>query len=99
MLMSEPMDRTTLRIFWSSETHRGVIKRLHGATTDGVVHDLGIWADSTEIKSGRQEHTIPYDSVEAAVKRITEKYLDFHIVSQPDVVAAFESQEVGNRAQ
>jgi hypothetical protein len=93
MLMSEPMDRTTLPIFWSSETHRGVIKRLHGTTTDGVVHDLGVWADSTEIKSGKNESTIPHDSVEAALARLAEKYPGFHVVSEPDVVAFMEKTE------
>jgi len=60
---------------------------LHGTTTDGVLHDLGIWADSTEIKTGRHEHTIPYDSVGAAVERLAEKYPGFRQLTEPDVVA------------
>ncbi len=76
-------------IFWDSETHRGSIRRLSGTAADGAVHDLGIWVYSTAIKTGKHEHTLPYDSVEAAVERLAEKYPDFHVVSEPDAVAAF----------
>ncbi len=44
-----------LPIFWSSATHQGVIKHLQGTSADGVVHDLGVWADAKERKSGRTE--------------------------------------------
>lgn len=77
-----------LPIFWASATHRGSIRRLTGTTADGVIHDLGIWADGVEIKTGRREHTLPYDSVEAAVKRLAEKYEGFHVVDKSlDAVA------------
>lgn len=76
-----------LPIFWASDTHHGVIKRTQGTTPNGVVHDLGIWASAAETKTGREEHTLPYDSVEAAMKRLTEKYPGFHVVSGPDAVA------------
>ncbi len=78
-----------LPIFWSSATHQGVIKHLQGTSADGVVHDLGVWADAKERKSGRTEATIPYDSVEAAERRLAEKYDGFHVVIEPDAVAAF----------
>ena len=97
MLMNEPMDRTTLPIFWSSETHRGVVRRLAGSSGDGKVCDLGIWVSAVEKKTGREEGALPYDSVEQAVERLGEKYLGFRVVASPDVVA-FEGHEIGNRA-
>jgi hypothetical protein len=92
--MSESMDRTTLPIFWSSETHRGLIRCLAGTTADGKVCDLGIWVSTTEKKTGREESTVPYNSIERTVARLAEKYSGFHVVSEPDAVAAFEGQEV-----
>jgi hypothetical protein len=76
-------------IFWESETHRGSIRCLAGTTADGKVCDLGIWVSATEKKTERQEHIIPYNSVDAALTRLAEKYSDFHIVTEMDVVAAF----------
>ena len=75
-------------VFWNSATHRGSIKRLNGTTPDGVTHDLGIWGDATEIKTGNDEHTLPYDSVEAAVRRLAQKYEGFHAVSEPDALGS-----------
>jgi hypothetical protein len=97
-MTEEEQSTMDLPIHWISETHVGVIRHLQGTTADGVVHDLGIWTYATEKKSGRTESAIPYDSIDAAMKRLTEKYPGFHVVTEPDVVAMFESQEVGNRA-
>jgi hypothetical protein len=74
-------------VFWSSDTHRGSIRRLRVNTADGITHDMGMWTDATEIKTGRREHDLPHESVEAAVKRLTEKYPGFCIVTEPDAVA------------
>jgi len=77
------MDKTAT-IFWASDTHHGSIKHYDA---DGVLLDLCAWVDATETKSGRTEHTLPYSSAEAAMKRLTEKYLGFHVVSEPDTVS------------
>lgn len=73
-------------VLWSSDTHRGSIMRYHGTTADGVIHDHGFWADATELKTGRHELALPYDSVEAAMKRLAEKYDGFHVVREPDAL-------------
>jgi hypothetical protein len=80
------MDKTET-VFWSSNTHRGSIRRLNGTSADGITHDHGIWADATEIRSGRTEHTIPHGSVEAAMKRLAEKYPGFRVVSEPEATS------------
>jgi hypothetical protein len=68
-------------VFWRSDTHQGSIQRGQGTTAGGVTHDLGIWAGATEIKTGRREHDLPYDSVKAAMKRLAEKYPGFQVVA------------------
>jgi hypothetical protein len=77
-------DKTEI-IFWASGTHEGSIYRGHGTLFGGEPVDLGIWADATETKTRRREHTLPYDSVEAALKRLAEKYDGFHVVTEPAV--------------
>jgi hypothetical protein len=74
-------------VFWRSDTHQGSILRLTTTTFDGEPVDVGIWADATEIKTGRAEHALPYDSVEAALKRLTEKYGPVSLVGEPDAVS------------
>jgi hypothetical protein len=77
----------TETVFWRSDTHHGSIQRGQGTTADGVSHDLGFWADATETKTGRTEHALPYDSVGAAMKRLTQKYEGFRAVSEPGAVS------------
>jgi hypothetical protein len=79
-------DIETKHVLWSSATHRGSIRRLKVTAFDGVLHDMGIWADATEIKSGRHEHALPYDSLEAAVRRLTEKYGAVNTVGELDTL-------------
>ncbi len=78
-------DKTDI-IFWASDTHEGSIFRGHGTLFGGEPVDLGVWAEVTETRTGRREHTLPYDSVEAAVGRLIEKYPGFHFVSKPDAM-------------
>jgi hypothetical protein len=74
-------DKTDI-IFWASDTHEGSIFRGDGTLLGGVPVDLGVWAEATETRTGRREHTLPYESVEAALKRLAEKYNEgFHVTS------------------
>ena len=73
--------------------HRGQLKRLQGTTADGVVCDLGIWSSAAEKKTGRSEPTLPYDSLEAALVRLAEKYPGFYAVASPDAVAVLTGGE------
>ena len=79
-------DKTDI-IFWASDTHEGSIFRGHGALFGGEPVDLGVWAEGTEARTGRREHTLPYDSVEAAMKRLAEKYGGFHVTSAANAAA------------
>ena len=81
-----------MTIFWDAETHHGTIRRTSGTTADGIVHDLGIWTSATEKKTGFKEHTLPYISIEAAVKCLTARYHDFKITGE-DAVAEFIAKE------
>jgi hypothetical protein len=74
-------------IFWASDTHEGSIFRGHGTLSGGEPVDLGVWAEATETRTGRREHTLPYDSVEAALKRLAEKYNGFHVTSAAGAAA------------
>lgn len=78
-------------IFWDAETHHGTIRRTSGTLADGTVVDLGIWVAATEKKTLRQEHTVPFLSVEDAVRCLTQRYAGFKI-TETDAVADFISQ-------
>jgi hypothetical protein len=78
-------DKTDI-IFWASDTHEGSIFRGHGTLFGGEPVDLGVWAETTETRTGRREHTLPYDSVEAAMKRLEEKFDGFHVTDEPDAL-------------
>jgi hypothetical protein len=78
------MKDKTATIFWSSDTHHGSIQHYDAG---GILLDLCFWAGAAEIKTGRREHDLPYDSVEAAVKRLTQKYEGFHVVSGPEAAS------------
>ena len=73
-------------IFWASDTHEGSIFRGHGTLSGGEPVDLGVWGGAMETRTGRREHTLPYDSVEAAMKRLAEKYGGFRVTDEPDAL-------------
>lgn len=79
-----------LPIFWESDTHRGVIKTAQGTLADGSPVDLGIWVHATEKKTAWREHALRYDSVDAALRRLNEKYYHFRTVaSDLDIVSHY----------
>ena len=69
-------------IYWDSDTHKGMVRQF-----GGKLASLGFWTSGQNKKTRLREHELRYDTLEAAIKRLTEKYAGFHTLANVDVVS------------